>query len=155
MSPFADWTAIKALSTMLRELQPDLAQSFDTKPNLLLPLAARAVGHPAIVRTITGVGWVYSSHSALALLARPVLRALNRAAAQSTAATVFEIHDDQVFFDSHHMTGKNGLVIPAGGGTYLTPRPFDQPPVKSGNVSAPCTLRQKPPVPWMCPRLEI
>ena len=116
MSPFADWTAIKALSTMLRELQPDLAQSFDTKPNLLLPLAARAVGHPAIVRTITGVGWVYSSHSALALLARPVLRALNRAAAQSTAATVFEIHDDQVFFDSHHMTGKNGLVIPAGGG---------------------------------------
>src|SRR5215208_5154241 len=39
----------------------------------------------------------------LALLARPVLRALNRAAAQSTAATVFEIHDDQVFFDSHHM----------------------------------------------------
>jgi glycosyl transferase family 4 len=116
MSPFADWTAVKALSTMLRELQPDLAQSFDTKPNLLLPLAARAVGHPAIVRTITGVGWVYSSHSPLALLARPVLRALNRAAAQSTAATVFEIHDDQVFFDSQHMTGKNGLVI---GGSIL------------------------------------
>jgi glycosyltransferase involved in cell wall biosynthesis len=116
ISPFADWTAVKTLSTMLRELQPDLAQSFDTKPNLLLPLAARTAGHPAIVRTITGLGWVYSSRSPLALLARPVLRVLHRVAAQSTAATVLEIHDDQVFFDRHRMTGKNGLVIPAGGG---------------------------------------
>jgi len=116
ISPLADWTAVKTLSTMLRHLQPDLAQSFDTKPNLLLPLAARAVGHPGIMRTITGLGWVYSSRSPLALLTRPVLRVLHRAAAQSTAATVFEIHDDQVFFERHRMTGKNGLVIPAGGG---------------------------------------
>jgi glycosyltransferase involved in cell wall biosynthesis len=116
VSPLADWTAVKTLSTMLRDLQPDLAQSFDTKPNLLLPLAARAVGHPGIVRTITGLGWVYSSRSPLALLARPVLRVLHRAAAQSTAATVFEIHDDQVFFERHRMTGRRGLVILAGGG---------------------------------------
>jgi glycosyltransferase involved in cell wall biosynthesis len=116
MSPFADWTAVKTLSTMLRDLQPDLAQSFDTKPNLLLPLAARAMDHPAIVRTITGLGWVYSSRSPRALLARPVLRMLYRAAAQSTAATVFEIRHDQIFFERHRMTGKNGLVIPAGGG---------------------------------------
>ena len=116
MSPFADWTAVKTLFTMLRDLQPDLAQSFDTKPNLLLPLAARAMGHPAIVRTITGLGWVYSSRSPRALLARPVLRMLYRAAARSTAATVFEIRHDQIFFERHRMTGKNGLVIPAGGG---------------------------------------
>ncbi len=116
ISPLADWTAVKALSTMLRDLQPDLVQSFDTKPNLLLPVAARAVGHPGIVRTITGLGWVYSSRSPLALLVRPVLRVLHRAAARSTAATVFEIHDDQVFFERHRMTGKHGLVIPAGGG---------------------------------------
>jgi glycosyltransferase involved in cell wall biosynthesis len=114
--PLADRTAARTLSIMLRDLKPDLAQSFDTKPNLLLPLAARAVGQPGIVRTITGLGWVYSSRSALALLTRPVLRVLHRAAGQSTAATVFETHADQVFFDRHRMTGKNGLVIPAGGG---------------------------------------
>jgi len=116
ISPLADWTAVKSLSTMLRDLQPDLVQSFDTKPNLLLPVAARAAGHPGIVRTITGLGWVYSSRSPLALFVRPVLCVLHRAAARSTAATVFEIHDDQVFFERHRMTGKNGLVIPAGGG---------------------------------------
>jgi len=101
---------------MLRDLRPDLAQSFDTKPNLLLPLAARAVGHPGVVRTITGLAWVYSSRSPLALAARPVYRALHRAAAQSTAATVFEMRDDQAFFERYRMAGRRGLVIPAGGG---------------------------------------
>lgn len=116
MSPLSDWRALKSLSTLLRELSPDLAQSFDTKPNLLLPLAARAVGHPGAVRTITGLAWVYSSRSPLALAARPVYRALHRMAGQSTAATVFEMGDDQAFFDRHRMTGSRGLVIPAGGG---------------------------------------
>ena len=116
VSPLADRTAVKALSTMLRDLYPDLAQSYDTKPNLLLPLAARAAGHPGIVRTISGLGWVYSSRSPLALFARPCIARAHRAAARSTAATVFEIHDDQAFFERHRMTGKNGLVIPAGGG---------------------------------------
>ena len=116
ISPLADRTAVRTLSMMLRDLKPDLAQSFDTKPNLLLPLAARAVGQPGIVRTITGLGWVYSSRSALALFTRPILRVLHRVAGQSTDATVFEIHDDLAFFERHRMTRKNGLVIPAGGG---------------------------------------
>ena len=116
MDPFSDWTALKTLSTILRDVCPDLAQGFDTKPCLLLPLAARAADHPGIVRTICGRAWVYSSRSPLALAARPVYRAMHRAAARSTAATVFEMDEDRAFFERHRMTGKNGLVIPAGGG---------------------------------------
>jgi glycosyltransferase involved in cell wall biosynthesis len=116
VSPFSDWTAVKTLSTILRDVGPDLAQGYDTKPCLLLPLAARAAGHPGVVRTICGRGWVYSSRSPLALAARPVYRTMYRAAARSTAATVFEMDEDRVFFDRHRMTGKHGLVIPAGGG---------------------------------------
>jgi glycosyltransferase involved in cell wall biosynthesis len=116
ISPFSDWTALKTLSTILRDVRPDLAQGFDTKPCLLLPLAARAVGHPGIVRTICGRAWVYSSLSPLALAARPVYRALHRAAARVTAATVFEMDEDRAFFERHRMTGRNGIVIPAGGG---------------------------------------
>jgi glycosyltransferase involved in cell wall biosynthesis len=51
-----------------------------------------------------------------AVAARPVYRALHRAASWSTAATVFEIEDDREFFERHHMAGRNGIVIPAGGG---------------------------------------
>jgi len=66
MNPFSDWAALKSLSAILGEVRPDLAQGFDTKPCLLLPLAARAADHPAIVRTICGRAWVYSSRSPLA-----------------------------------------------------------------------------------------
>jgi glycosyltransferase involved in cell wall biosynthesis len=116
VSPFSDWTAVKTLSTILRDVCPDLAQGYDTKPCLFLPLAARAADHPAIVRTICGRGWVNSSRSPLALAARPVYRTTYRAAARWTDATVFETNDDRAFFERHRMTGKNGIVIPAGGG---------------------------------------
>jgi len=115
MNPRSDWDAFKSLSAMLRELRPDIAQSFDTKPNLLLPLAGRAVGHRGIVRTINGLAWIYSSRSPLALAGRPVYRALHRAAAQLTVATVFQIKSDQAFFERHRMAGRNSLVIPAAG----------------------------------------
>jgi glycosyltransferase involved in cell wall biosynthesis len=116
MNPFSDWAALKSLSTILCEVRPDLAQGYDTKPCLLLPLAARAAHHPPIVRTICGRAWVYSSRSPLALVARPVYLAMHRVAALSTAATVFEMDDDRAFFERHRMIGRSGLVIPAGGG---------------------------------------
>ena len=116
MSPSSDWKAVNRLSAILRELRPDLAQSYDTKPCLFLPLAARAAHHPAIVRTICGQGWLYSSRSPLALAFRPVHRAMYRTTARWTSATVFETDDDRTFFEHHRMAGKNGVVIPAGGG---------------------------------------
>ena len=80
-------------------------------------MAARRAGdHIRTIRTICGEGWVYSSRSPVALALRPVYRALHRRAAQGTAATVFEIHDDERFFRRHAMAGANGIVIPAGGG---------------------------------------
>jgi len=116
VSPISDRTALKTMSVILRDVCPDLAQGYDTKPCLFLPLAARTTDHPAIVRTICGRGWVFSSRSPLALAARPVYCALYRAAARSTDATVFETDEDLAFFERHTMTGKNGVVIPAGGG---------------------------------------
>lgn len=115
-NPLADWSAVNTLSKLLAALRPDIAQSFDTKPNLLLPLAARAARDLLVVRTINGMGWVYSSRSPLALALRPVYRALHRLADRSTAATVFQNRDDQAFFERCRMTNrKGGRLIPGSG----------------------------------------
>src|SRR5262249_47365926 len=82
-NPLADWGATKTISKLLTDLRPELAQSFDTKPNLLVPLGARSTPGVLVVRTINGMGWVYSSRSPLALALRPVYRALHRLAARS------------------------------------------------------------------------
>ena len=117
ISPISDLRALRRLAATLRDLEPDIAQGFDTKPCLYLPLAAGMSGATTqVVRTICGRAWVYSSRTPLAMAARPVYRTLHRLAACATAATVFEIEDDRDFFRSNRMEGRRGVVIPAGGG---------------------------------------
>ncbi|SED63171.1 Glycosyltransferase involved in cell wall bisynthesis [Rhizobiales bacterium GAS188] len=115
LNPLADWTALGTLSKLVADVGPELVQSFDTKPNLLVPLAARHL-RVRIVRTINGLGWVYSSRSPLALALRPIYCALHRLAARSTAATLFQNCDDQAFFEDHGMVGRgSSRLIPGSG----------------------------------------
>jgi glycosyltransferase involved in cell wall biosynthesis len=116
VNPIADWAMIDTITKLLADLRPDIAQSFDTKPSLLLPLAARSVREVLIVRTINGLGWIHSSRSPLALALRPVYRALHRLAACSTAMTVFENQDDQAYFEQHRMLGSGGARLIPGAG---------------------------------------
>ncbi len=115
-NPLADWTAVKTLAKLIAGIGPDLVQSFDTKPNLLVPLAARGVPGLSVVRTINGLAYVYSSRSLKALAFRPIWRALHRVAARSTAATVFQNRDDQAFFERRHMIGAGYSRLIAGSG---------------------------------------
>jgi len=113
INPMADWAAIKTVARLLLDVRPDIAQSFDTKASLLLPLAARRIRQVRVIRTITGRGWLYSSRSPLALTLRPAYRALHRLAARSTAATVFQNRDDLAYFERHRMVGRGASrVIP-------------------------------------------
>ncbi len=115
-NPLADLNAVRMFSKLLSDVQPDLVQTFNTKPNLLVPLAARGLRDTVIVRTINGLAWTYSSRSPLALGIRPIYRALHRLAAQSTAATIFQNQDDKGFFERHRMTGKSlSRLIPGSG----------------------------------------
>jgi glycosyltransferase involved in cell wall biosynthesis len=116
VNPLADLTAIKLLAGVIADVRPDLVQCFDTKPNLLVPLAARGINGVAVIRTINGLGWIYSSRSVLALTLRPVYLALQRLAARGTAMTVFQNRDDQTFFERYAIIGKGlSRLIPGSG----------------------------------------
>ena len=116
VSPHGDWRAVGALARMFRSVRPGIVQCFDTKPNLLVPLAARRTGGVPVVRTINGMGWVFSSDGWPALALRPLYRALHRAAARSTAATVFQNREDKDDFERHGMVGRGrSLHIPGSG----------------------------------------
>jgi glycosyltransferase involved in cell wall biosynthesis len=99
---------------LIAELRPDIVQSFDTKPNLLTPLAVR--GQVPIVRTINGLGWTFSSHSARALMLRPIFCGLQWLSSFWTAATVFQNHDDRTFFERYRLLGHGEKRVIAGSG---------------------------------------
>jgi glycosyltransferase involved in cell wall biosynthesis len=68
------------------------------------------------VRTINGLGWVFSSCSPLALAFRPVFGALHQATAFMTALTVFQNSSDQAFFQRGRMIGRGGSELIPGSG---------------------------------------
>jgi glycosyltransferase involved in cell wall biosynthesis len=116
VNPLADRTSIAEISSLLQQTAPDIVQCFDTKPNMLVPLAARRIKDLQTVRTINGMGWVYSSRSPQALALRVVQRVLHRLAAKSVAATVFQNRLDQDFFQRHRLlgTGQDQLIPGSG-----------------------------------------
>jgi len=127
VNPRADLASIKSLAKILVEEQPDLAQSFDTKPSIYLPLAARSAPGVLAIRTINGRAFLYSSRSPLAMTLRPVYRALHKLAARTTAATVFEISDDRAFFERHGIAGKMPVLIRGAGVDVRMPHGLAQP----------------------------
>lgn len=117
LTPLADLRSLKALAKILTDLQPDIAQGYDAKPCLMLPLAAGlARSKTKTIRTLCGRGWVFSPGSLLAVSIRPAYWGLHRLASLATAGTVFEIEQDRSFFQRWGMGGRNSVVIPAGGG---------------------------------------
>lgn len=138
LNPAADIRTIKALTRLLQEVKPDIVQSFDSKLSLLLPLAARKAHGVAVIRTINGRGWIYSSRSPLALALRPVYRTMHWAGAPAVAATVFEIKEDEAFFQRHNLLrGGRSIQVPGAG---LDVEGFEQ--VLSA-VGSPGPLRQE------------
>lgn len=109
-----DRRALRTVRDLIRKLQPDVVQSFDTKPNLLMPLALR--GGVPVVRTINGLGWVFSSFEAKALALRPLFCGLQWLARHWTAMTVFQNRDDQTFFERYRLVEPDkGRLIRSSG----------------------------------------
>ncbi|MBV8915408.1 MAG: glycosyltransferase family 4 protein [Acetobacteraceae bacterium] len=119
INPAADGAAVAQLAGMLAKLRPRLVQCFDTKPNLLVPFAARRIAGLAVVRTINGLGWMFSVSTPLALALRPVFATLHRIAARSTTATVFQNREDRDFFERRRMLGQSAAYLIPGSGVDI------------------------------------
>lgn len=72
-----------------------------------------------VVRTINGMGWLYSSRAPVALALRLAYRHLHRLAARSTAATVFQNRVDQGYFERHRMTSRAASRLIPGSGVDI------------------------------------
>ena len=106
--------AVRRIAQIAKEVCPDIVHSFDTKPNFLVPLAIRTKS--PVVRTINGMGWVFSSDERTASVVRPVYCALQRLCSRWTSATVFQNLADREFFQAKHLLGRSTGYLIRGSG---------------------------------------
>jgi glycosyltransferase involved in cell wall biosynthesis len=96
MAPIRDLRAIRALTRLYRQLQPDVVHHVTLKPVVYGSIAARLARVPAVVNAFAGLGYVFSSGSLIGWLRRgALLRLLERALRLPRQAVVFENDDDR------------------------------------------------------------
>ena len=116
LDPVADWRSFRELLGLFRKHKPTIVHAFDTKPAMLASFAARLAGVPVRIRTLTGMGYAFSSRSPRALLLRPVDHVMQAAASRAASVTVFQNRDDHAYFLRHRLAQPHASVLIPGSG---------------------------------------
>ncbi len=114
--PLSDIQTIAQLRSAFRIGRPDLIHSFDTKPNILAPIAARALPGRIVVRTITGLGSVFEMGGYRGRIYRKVYMAAHRLASKSCALTVFQNQEDMSVFMNAGILDRSRCQLILGSG---------------------------------------
>jgi len=104
MSPGREIASILRIIRIYRREKPELVHHHTIKPALYGSMAARLLGVPAVVNSITGRGYVFLENGPRAWFARRAVRWLSAAAFGSNRChAVFENRSDQEFFTESRM----------------------------------------------------
>jgi len=119
LAPFADLRALRALRRIIAAERPSIVHAFDTKPGFLVPMAMIGLKGPAALRTITGMGAIFSEDTARTRILRVVYRLLHRIARVRVDFTVFQNTTDMEFFTQKRLVRKNEFALIRGSGVPI------------------------------------
>lgn len=115
-SPLADRETRRHFREIIDSVKPHVVHSFSTKPCVLIPPVARAAGVPAVLRTLCGLGYLYSTDSLKARLLRVPYLMLQRKASRASNTTIFQNEDDRALFRARGVVrDDNSTLIPGSG----------------------------------------
>jgi glycosyltransferase involved in cell wall biosynthesis len=112
-SPLQDLGYFTRLVRALRALRPDLVHNFSVKPVIYGSLAAKLVGTPGIVNSVTGGGMLRAGAGGRV---QRVLRLLYRVALRGRPVTVFQNRDDLEMFVGAGLIERARTAYIAGSG---------------------------------------
>jgi len=129
IAPFGEMIAINQLARIYAQIKPDLVHHFTIKPVLYGSWAARSLGVPRIVNSITGRGYIFLTKDWRVQLLRPLTRLSYRLALSNPACQViFENEDDHQYFLQGKLVGeKQSRVIASVGVDIRRFQPSPQP----------------------------
>lgn len=138
-SPTNDLKTLARITEVYRDERPDLVHHVTIKPVLYGSLAARALGVPAVVNAISGLGFVFTESerdkARRAVLRAGIVSGYRTALAHPNAITIFQNEDDRGRLIALGATTEERSVLFRGSGVDLdrfreTPLPpASEPPV--------------------------
>jgi glycosyltransferase involved in cell wall biosynthesis len=138
LNPRAEAGALAELYRLYRRIRPDVVHHIALKSVLYGTLAAKAARVPAIVGSITGLGYVFMpAGRRRRLLSTVVLAGLRAALAGSQVHTILQNPDDRAFFVGQRVLRQERTSIIYGSGVDLqefspVPEPAGEPVVLVG-----------------------
>jgi glycosyltransferase involved in cell wall biosynthesis len=120
---------VLALLRLYRSLRPSLVHHLRLKPVLYGSLAATLAGVPAVVNTLTGLGFVFTDQSEKTVpLRKWVEMGCRRAFRHPNLRVIFQNPDDRaVFIRKRILTGEQTAVIKGSGVDLSIYRPSSEP----------------------------
>jgi glycosyltransferase involved in cell wall biosynthesis len=117
MNPIRDLMTIARCVSVYRRERPDLCHHFTIKPVLYGTLAAQLTGIPAVVNSITGLGYLFEEETFGARILRRLAEALlRRTKGNAKFRFVFQQADDLSYFvQSGALSGMQARIIEGSG----------------------------------------
>ena len=116
-SPLAEARSVGEIARIYRRIRPDLVHQIAIKPVLYGTIAARLAGVPAVVNSITGLGYAFIGDSMKRRALRQVISTMLRSAlATRRVRCVFQNPDDRDVFVSRRLVDPSRTVIVRGSG---------------------------------------
>jgi glycosyltransferase involved in cell wall biosynthesis len=117
LNPLVEARTFQFLLQQYRHLQPALIHHSTVKPVVYGSLAARLACNAAVVNTISGLGYVFTSNHRTARALRPVLKGLWRMAlSHPRSRTIFQNPDDRADFIKMRLVREQSTVLIRGSG---------------------------------------
>jgi glycosyltransferase involved in cell wall biosynthesis len=124
-NPFSDVSSFIALRRLVKLHNPDIVHGFDTKPSILAPLAVSAARNSTrSVRTINGMGYLYSESNLVTTTLKPVYELLQRVVSRVVGHTIFQNSVDKMFFEQKALVRRDRYSLISGSGVekpYIDP----------------------------------
>ncbi|MDE0608683.1 MAG: glycosyltransferase family 4 protein [Anaerolineaceae bacterium] len=126
-NPFSEIRALRSIHALYRALRPDLTHHITVKSLLYGGLAARLGGVPAVVNTVSGLGYIFSSEDLRARVLRgPVSVGYRALLRHPNSRTIFQNPDDCEQFLRRGLVREGQTCVIRGSGVDMTrfvPRP--------------------------------
>jgi len=138
-SPWAEIRSLLGIFGLYRRVRPALAHHISVKCALYGTLSARLARVPAVINTLPGLGYLFTSRQWRARALRPLARLAFRLLFNGpTTRVIVQNPDDYAFLEEQGLVARNRLVLVRGSGVDIrrfAPRPEPDGPPSVAMVS--------------------